>query len=74
MTLRYLIVLEKGDEGYGAYAPDLPGCVAAGPTPEETLRRMRQAIEMHLRGLREDGEAIPEPSAHAEWLTVPTAP
>ena len=68
--MRYLIVLEKGQEGYGAYAPDLPGCVAVGPTPDETLARMQKAIQMHLRGLREDGEPVPQPTARAEWLVV----
>jgi predicted RNase H-like HicB family nuclease len=64
--VRYLIVLEKGPTSYGAFAPDLPGCVAVGETPEETLALMRQAIAMHLRGMREDGHAIPPPTATAD--------
>jgi predicted RNase H-like HicB family nuclease len=60
---RYLIVIE-GDRAsnYSAYAPDLPGCVATGATPEDCQREMRDAVAFHIDGLREAGEAIPEPS------------
>ncbi len=60
---RYLIVIE-GDRAsnYSAYAPDLPGCVATGTTPEDCRREMRDAVAFHIDGLREAGEAIPEPS------------
>jgi predicted RNase H-like HicB family nuclease len=68
--VRYLVVIEKGDRSYGAYAPDLPGCIAVGDTPEETERLMRGAIELHLRGLREDGLPIPEPVTTAEYVDV----
>ncbi len=68
--MRYLVVIEKGDSSYGAYAPDLPGCIAVGDTPEETERLMREAIELHLRGLREDGLPIPEPVTKAEYVDV----
>jgi predicted RNase H-like HicB family nuclease len=60
---RYLIVIESAEgENYSAYAPDLPGCVAAGATIEEAEREMHDAIAFHLEGLREAGEPIPEPS------------
>ena len=60
---RYLIVIEGvAGENYSAYAPDLPGCVATGVTLEEVEREMRDAIAFHIDGLREAGEAIPEPS------------
>jgi predicted RNase H-like HicB family nuclease len=60
---RYLIVIEGAEgENYSAYAPDLPGCVAAGATIEEAERAMQAAIAFHLEGLREAGEPIPEPS------------
>jgi predicted RNase H-like HicB family nuclease len=60
---RYLIVIEGAEgENYSAYAPDLPGCVAAGATIEEAEREMHDAIAFHLEGLREAGEPIPEPS------------
>ena len=59
---KYLVLFEKSTTGYGAYAPDLPGCVATGRTLEQTRRRMAKAIEMHLSAMREDGDEIPEPS------------
>lgn len=58
----YLIVIEHAGANYSAYCPDLPGCVATGATPEETTARMREAIELHLAGLREDGVPVPPPS------------
>jgi predicted RNase H-like HicB family nuclease len=62
--LRYVIVIEQAaDGGYGAWAPDLPGCVALGDTVEETEQEMREAIGFHLESLREHGEPIPQPSA-----------
>ena len=70
---RYAVIFE-GDEvsGYSAYVPDLPGCIATGKTLAETRERMRGAIEFHLRGMREDGDPIPEPShvAAVELLEV----
>ena len=53
--MRYAIVLEKAENNYSAYVPDLPGCVATGHTVEETEREIREAIEFHIEGLREDG-------------------
>jgi predicted RNase H-like HicB family nuclease len=61
----YLIVIERGEGNYGAWAPDLPGCVAVGDTIEECEREMREAIAFHIEGLREDGEPVPEPAAVA---------
>ena len=66
----YLVVVEKADSNYAAYSPDLPGCVATADTKEETLRLMHEAIALHLKGLREDGLPIPEPSTSAEYLAV----
>jgi predicted RNase H-like HicB family nuclease len=63
-------VIEKGDNSCGAYAPDLPGCVAVGDTPEEAEQLMRDAIVLHLRGLREDGLPIPSPAAVADYVDV----
>jgi len=57
--VQYTVVIEKGTENYGAYVPDLPGCVAAGDTVDEVLDLMREAIALHVKGLREDGEPIP---------------
>ena len=59
----YLVIIERGREGYGAWAPDLPGCVALGDTPDDAEREMREAIAFHLDGLREDGFPIPPASA-----------
>jgi len=70
--IRYPIIIEKGPTSYGAYSPDLPGCVAAGDTLEEVRELMKKAIEMHIRGMIEDGEALPEPS-EAEWVDVALA-
>ncbi len=64
---KYLVLYEKSSNGFGAYAPDLPGCVATERNLEETRARMSKAIEMHLTAMREDGEPIPEPS-HYELL------
>lgn len=68
---RYAIVVEKAESNYAAYVPDLPGCVATGATPEETERRLREAIDVHVRGLREDGLPVPEPSSIVNYLEVP---
>jgi len=57
--MRYAIVIEKADGNYSAYAPDLPGCVATGDTPQETEDNMREAIRFHLDGLIEDGLPVP---------------
>ena len=71
----YLIVIERADDGgYGAWAPDLPGCVALGDTIEDAERQMREAIAFHLEGLREAGEPVPAPTAVAAvMLTTPAA-
>ena len=68
--MSYLVVIEKAQSNYSAYVPDLPGCVATGKTAGETREAIRQAIRMHLEGLREDGLAIPQPSASAELIEV----
>ncbi|MBL8295958.1 MAG: type II toxin-antitoxin system HicB family antitoxin [Bryobacterales bacterium] len=64
---KYVVFYERSGTGYGAYVPDLPGCVATGRTIEETRERMAKAMEMHLAAMREDGDPIPEPS-HFELL------
>jgi predicted RNase H-like HicB family nuclease len=62
------MIIEKGERNYSAYLPDLPGCIATGKTVEEIRERMRKAMDMHLRGMREDGLPIPEPSSIAEYV------
>ena len=68
--MRYAVVIEKSETGFGAYVPDLPGCVAVAETLSETERLIREAIEFHLDGLREDGIRLPEPSAVAHYVEV----
>lgn len=68
--MRYAIVIEKAENNYAAYVPDLPGCVATGGTIEATEREIRGAIEFHLRGLREDGLPTPEPSSRVDYVEV----
>ena len=68
--MRYLIVIEKAKHNYGAYSPDLPGCVATGRTKQETKKNMLKAVEMHIRGLQEDGLPIPEPSSSSGYVAV----
>lgn len=57
----YLVIIEKGETSYGAYVPDLPGCVAIGETSEEVERLIKESIAMHLEAMKEDNEPIPEP-------------
>ena len=69
-SMRYAIVIEKGPTSYGAYVPDLPGCVAAAETRGEALQLIREAIEAHIEAMHEDGLAIPEPASSAEYVEV----
>jgi predicted RNase H-like HicB family nuclease len=71
--MRYAIVVERGPTSFGAYVPDLPGCVAAAETREEVLRLIREAIELHLEEMRSDGLALPEPASSAEYIDVAKA-
>jgi predicted RNase H-like HicB family nuclease len=71
--MRYLVVVEEGPSSFGAYVPDLPGCVAAGQTRQEALSLIRDAIEFHIEGLKEAGQAIPKPSSSAEVVDVHAA-
>jgi predicted RNase H-like HicB family nuclease len=67
---QYEIIFERTNSGYGAHAPDLPGCIATGKTLPLTRKRMNEAIEAHLRAMREDGDRIPEPSRVADVREV----
>ncbi len=71
--MRYLVVVEKGPTSFGAYVPDLPGCVAAGGSKDEVLSLIREAIELHLEGLKEEGQPIPAPSSTSELVEVEAA-
>jgi len=68
--MKYAVLYEKTSTGYSAHAPDLPGCIATGRTLAQTEKRMREAIEMHLDGMREDGDPIPMPTTIAKEITV----
>lgn len=69
--MKYVVIYEPTSTGYSAHVPDLPGCIAAGATLQETKELMRGAIEMHLEGMREDGDPIPEPTAQTGYIAVP---
>lgn len=71
--MRYLVVVEQGPKSFGAYVPDLPGCIAAGESRKEVLTLIREAIEFHLEGLREDGHPIPPPSSSSAVVEVEAA-
>ncbi|MDZ4047100.1 MAG: type II toxin-antitoxin system HicB family antitoxin [Pseudoxanthomonas sp.] len=68
--MRYAIVIEKTENNYGAWAPDLPGCVAVADTVEEVEALMQESIAMHLAGMVEDGQPIPEPKARVNYVEV----
>jgi predicted RNase H-like HicB family nuclease len=67
---KYAIVVERAKRNYAAYVPDLPGCVATGATVEEAEQLLREAIEVHVAGLREDGLPVPAPSSVVDYLEV----
>lgn len=67
---RYAIVIERAGTNYAAYVPDLPGCVATGATVKETERLLREAIEVHVAGLRADGLEVPAPASAVDYLEV----
>ena len=71
--MKYMVVIEKGPSGYGAHVPDLPGCIAAGETREAVLRLIKEAIELHIEGLRQAGEPVPPPSSVSEFVEVGVA-
>ena len=68
--MRYMVVIEKGETSYGAYVPDLPGCVAVGETEEEVKRLIHEAIELHLEDLAETGAQIPPPMSQSDYVDV----
>ena len=70
MNAEYVVVIERSETGFGAYLPDLPGCVAVGETREETVQLIREAIELHVESLREAGEHIPPATSTAESVVV----
>lgn len=68
--MRYAIVIEKAEGNFSAYVPDLPGCIATGVTFDEVESQIREAIEFHLEGMREDGTPIPPPASRVEYVDI----
>lgn len=69
--MKYAVVIARSPNNYAAYVPDLPGCVSTGATEDEVVRRIREAIEFHLEGMREDGLPIPEPLSTVAVVEIP---
>ena len=72
--MKYTVVVERTSNNYAAYVPDLPGCVATASTREQLLEEIREAIEFHIEGMREDGEVIPQPQASSDVVEVAAVP
>ena len=73
MAMKYLVVVEKSDNGYSSYVPDLPGCVAAAKDRNEIVTLVQEAIEFHIEGLRESGDPVPQPTSQSELVDVHAA-
>ncbi len=73
IEMKYLVVVEKSDTGYGAYVPDLPGCVAAAGSRDEVVTLIREAMEFHVGGLRESGDPVPRPASQSELIEIHAA-
>lgn len=71
--MRYTVIIEQGESGYGAFVPDLPGCITAAETKEEALRLIKEAIEFHIEGLREDGLPVPQPHCVSAVVDIKAA-
>ena len=68
--MTYLVVIEKGENSFGAYIPDLPGCAVVGETREEALQLIREAVDLHVSAMRERGDTLPEPASSTEYVQV----
>ena len=71
--MKYAVIVEEGENSFGAYVPDLPGCVAVAETKKEVMELIQEAIKFHIEGLREDGQPVPEPSSSIEYVEVRAA-
>ncbi|MCI0365482.1 MAG: type II toxin-antitoxin system HicB family antitoxin [Phycisphaerales bacterium] len=69
--MKYLVIIEKGPTSYGAFVPDLPGCVAAGRTSRQVRRLIKEAISLHIQDMKDQGQAIPRPTAKPEFIPMP---
>ena len=72
-TMKYLVVVEKSGKGFGAYVPDLPGCVAVADTREEVVTLIQEAIEFHIESLKESRDPVPQPTSQSELVDVHAA-
>ena len=68
--MEYIVILEQGESSVGAYVPDLSGCVAVAETRDEAMALIREAVELHIENLRENGEAVPPPHSFVERIAV----
>ena len=68
--MQYLVVIEQGSSSFGAYVPDLPGCIAAGETREEVASLIQEAIEFHIEGLKAQGQPVPQPQSSGELVSI----
>jgi len=68
--MRYMVIIEQGPGSFGAYVPDLPGCIAAAETKQEVLKLIREAMEFHLEGIKEEGMPMPQPHSYSELMEV----
>lgn len=68
--MEYVVIIEQGESSVGAYVPDLPGCVAVGETRDEAMELIREAVELHIESLRENGEPVPKPHSFVERVAV----
>ena len=68
--MRYAVLIEEGATGFGAYVPDLPGCIAAAKTRDEVAKLIQDAMEFHIEGLKQDGEPVPKPTSSVEFVEV----
>jgi predicted RNase H-like HicB family nuclease len=68
--MKYVVVIERGRNSFGAYVPDLPGCAVVGETREEALQLIREAVELHVSSMRERGDVLPEPASSTEYVQV----
>jgi predicted RNase H-like HicB family nuclease len=68
--MKYLMIIEKSSTGYAAYLPDLPGCITTGKTVDEVKKNMQEALELHLEGMEEDGQPVPQPLSQPDYVVV----
>ena len=68
--MRYMVVVEQGPSSFGAYVPDLPGCIAVGESRQDVLQRIQEAIEFHLEGIKDEGASVPQPHSYSEFVEV----